>query len=253
MRYHSRVNTRSESSLPTLDYSRPEPAVVGRPPVWVMVLAGAYALLLLGLAAVLTYGSHEVVVIAAGTGVLALELALLFTPVRQGRRRPLTRASLWIPILATGCCVGLLGWGMALALSELALGFEGTGDIFLVLAAIPAFLWSGWALVFWRLGLRRVPDLLAARLHRWLYAGSVLELLVAVPAHVVCRRRTECCAGIYTGLGIAIGIATMLLAFGPSIAILYFRRCRDIRPPPRAVPSNDPSLPRPDHFRPTDK
>jgi hypothetical protein len=67
-----------------------------------------------------------------------------------------------------------------------------------------------------------------SRLGRYLLAGSALELLVAVPAHVYVRRRTECCAGIATGTGICIGVAVMFLAFGPGVVMLYLKRVRQI-------------------------
>ena len=71
-------------------------------------------------------------------------------------------------------------------------------------------------------------NVIANKLHRWLLAGSVLELLVAVPTHVVVRRREECCAGMATGLGICVGIGVMIVGFGPSVALLYYRRWKQI-------------------------
>ena len=48
----------------------------------------------------------------------------------------------------------------------------------------------------------------------WLLKGSVLELLIAVPCHVIVRRRGDCSAPIATSFGIVTGIAVMLLSFG---------------------------------------
>jgi hypothetical protein len=56
-----------------------------------------------------------------------------------------------------------------------------------------------------------------------------LELLVAVPCHVIVRRRNECSAPIATSFGITTGIAVMLLAFGPSVLLLYKKRLEGYR------------------------
>src|SRR5262249_35049999 len=53
-------------------------------------------------------------------------------------------------------------------------------------------LWLLWALVFYRLW-KNAGDPVT-RAVAWLLRGSVLELLIAVPAHVVARRRHDCCA-----------------------------------------------------------
>jgi len=42
-----------------------------------------------------------------------------------------------------------------------------------------------------------------------------------VPAHVAARERDDCCAPMFSGFGIASGIALMLMAFGPSVLFLY--------------------------------
>jgi len=48
--------------------------------------------------------------------------------------------------------------------------------------------------------------------------------LVAVPCHVIVRRRDDCSAPIATSFGIVTGIAVMLLSFGPSVLLLYKKR-----------------------------
>lgn len=83
-------------------------------------------------------------------------------------------------------------------------------------------LWGVWGVIFWS-GLKSAPPSLAYLTQR-LIKGSVLELLIAVPAHVIVRRREDCSAPMATSFGIATGVAIMLLCFGPGILLLLWNR-----------------------------
>ena len=72
------------------------------------------------------------------------------------------------------------------------------------------------------------PQTVNDRMYQLLLAGSVLELLIALPMHLVVRRRTECCAGLSTGLGIGVGLVVMLIALGPAVFFLFYRRYRQV-------------------------
>jgi hypothetical protein len=85
-------------------------------------------------------------------------------------------------------------------------------------------LWIGWGVVFF-LYRERMSDTLT-RTVGWLLNGSVLQLLIAVPAHIAARERNDCCAPMVSAFGIASGIALMLVAFGPSVVFLYQDRLR---------------------------
>ncbi|MGA3131209.1 MAG: hypothetical protein ABSD59_10435 [Terracidiphilus sp.] len=83
-------------------------------------------------------------------------------------------------------------------------------------------LWVLWAVVFY-LYFRKSGSSIA-RAISWLLKGSVLELLIAVPCHVIVRRRDDCSAPVATSFGIVTGIAVMLLCFGPSVLFLFKKR-----------------------------
>jgi hypothetical protein len=85
-----------------------------------------------------------------------------------------------------------------------------------------AVLWVLWGILFFLYA--RNSGSVAARAVSWLLKGSVLELLVVVPCHVIVRRRDDCCAPAITSFGIVTGIAVMLLSFGPSVLLLYKNR-----------------------------
>ena len=57
------------------------------------------------------------------------------------------------------------------------------------------------------------------KLHRKLIAGSALELVVAVPSHIIVRNRGDCCGGFLTGTGICIGVVVAFISFGPSVLL----------------------------------
>jgi hypothetical protein len=90
--------------------------------------------------------------------------------------------------------------------------------------------WLVWAVVFRRATQSDDPDALLKRSTRWLLRGSILELLVAVPSHVIVRRREDCCAPIGTFWGIATGISVMLLCFGPGVFFLFVERFERLKP-----------------------
>ena len=83
-------------------------------------------------------------------------------------------------------------------------------------------LWIIWGGIFYQY--YRDSSVMVSRVVTWLLRGSVLETLIAVPAHVIVRQRGDCSAPAVTSFGIVTGIAIMLLCFGPSVLALYKKR-----------------------------
>lgn len=98
-------------------------------------------------------------------------------------------------------------------------------------------LWAFWGVVFY-LYYRR-GFLTLQRAVSWLLKGSVLELLIAVPAHAIVRYREDCSAPFVTGFGIVTGIAIMLMCFGPGVLSLYKKRIEEIDARKRARQRNN--------------
>jgi hypothetical protein len=69
-----------------------------------------------------------------------------------------------------------------------------------------------------------------SRLCRWLFRGSILELLIAVPTHIVARYRDYCCAGVMTFIGLTMGMSVMLFSFGPGVFFLFAARWQRLHP-----------------------
>ena len=98
---------------------------------------------------------------------------------------------------------------------------------FSVSLAAVALIWAFWTAVFYTFSRRALN--IVERGVNWLIAGSVLELLIVVPSHIIVRQRDECSAPFYSAYGIATGIAIMLMAFGPGILFLYRRKLGDYK------------------------
>lgn len=97
--------------------------------------------------------------------------------------------------------------------------------------------WLIWGLVFYRFAKADEAETLVQRATRWLLRGSILELLVAVPSHIIVRHREDCCAPVASFWGIVTGISVMLLSFGPGVFFLFAARMRGRRPrTPEAPP-----------------
>lgn len=110
---------------------------------------------------------------------------------------------------------------------------QNSGDnVLLTMVVTLLVFWLVWALVFRRATQADSPETLVKRFTRWLLRGSILELIIAVPSHVIVRRRDDCCAPVGTFWGIATGISVMLLCFGPGVFFLFVERCQKLKPKP---------------------
>jgi hypothetical protein len=209
----------------------------GQRPRWVAVVAGLY---LLALIAFVTFpfwvdwvfnvgdlGWPSAIAVAA---MLVCGCSLIIIPIRKIRRRSITRRSIWVPIIGSGLMMGSLVFGGGIAFGEFVNETFPEPVLWCIIAGAIA-VWVAWSVLFLLIARRDGATKLGLQLHQWLIAGSVLELLIAVPTHVVVRRRPDCCAGMATGLGICIGVAVVFVSFGPGVLLLYFQRRNRIAPP----------------------
>src|ERR1700722_17250978 len=174
------------------------------------------------------------------------EALLLLLPIDIAEKRLPARRNLQTPIIVGTFFLGMLV--LAGTFSVLAgiygdhipsyynLGYDisnmgdtGIGAFFTGLLTLFVF-WLIWMIIFRRAASKDDPNSLVKRTMRWLLRGSILELLVAVPSHVIVRRRGDCCAPVITFWGIATGISVMLLCFGPGVFFLFVERFRRLKP-----------------------
>ena|SRR5690348_6363037 len=208
-----------------------------RRPIWVYAIVALYCLLLLGLLALPALAvisnppDHEAAMIVGGAvGILLLlGVSLLIVPIRAHRQRPVSRRSLLLPLLGSSICAAALVLAGGLGVAELLKAGDNQFRVPLLLSV--GGVWLAWLGFFGFMMRWADPARLGARLYQSVVVGSVLELLVAVPMHVVVRRRTECCAGIATGLAICVGAAIAVISIGPAILMLYHRRWKQVYVP----------------------
>jgi len=198
---------------------------------WALLTLLLYLLCLSGLAMptlLLVADEGEDLVAAFYVGIVPLMLivqaVLLAVPVAvvQGRQvaRRTVRSAAILAALPMGILLAAFVWFSAL----LVLGEKGLGDDDVLGWGLLGLLVAGW--IFW--------GVLFARFHiegdarafnrgiaRWHLGGSILEMLVAIPSHIVARQRHDCCAPGITLLGLATGISVALLAFGPGLFYLF--------------------------------
>lgn len=153
------------------------------------------------------------------------EAILLFLSVDTTQRRLKPRAHILVTSALTALFLGVLTTAVMWCLGA-AIPGNNVLDWLLNTVwksiGVLAALWALWGVLFYFYC--RNSNEVVSRAVSWLLKGSVLELLVAVPCHIIVRRRGECCATIPTSLGITTGIAIMLLSFGPSVLLLYKKR-----------------------------
>lgn len=169
--------------------------------------------------------------------ILGAQILLVFLSVDSSWRRLKPQRHLMVTVSLVGFLVAILTVAIVFVI-----GVAYSGDDFeavawikelpenLQLAAIfasPILIWAFWAGLFYAFS-RRASNIVDTAVS-WLIMGSVLELLIAVPCHIIVRQRDECSAPMYSAYGIATGIAIMLLAFGPGVLFLYRRKLGDYK------------------------
>ena len=149
---------------------------------------------------------------------------LIFLSVDTSQKRLRPKRNLRTSIIATGFLLALLVLG---AISSFLVIFLGDGVfnlLFWLCIPIAVAFWITWGIIFYK----RIQKAKLDQDHKWsaiwLRRGSVLELLIAVPSHIISRSRGDCCAPMVNGVGICVGISIMLLSFGPAILLLYKER-----------------------------
>ena len=168
---------------------------------------------------------------------LLIQAALLIVPARMVARRPTSKRDVRITVVACGLAMAILSIGILIGLDEL-LPSRGqwapeqdrtlwdTLLPFLQLGLPPA-MWIGWSVFFYKCDPYKQPKTFVENIANWLLRGSIIEILIAIPAHISARKKSSCCApDAITLLGLAAGLSIALLAFGPTVFVLFYKKMK---------------------------
>jgi hypothetical protein len=194
--------------------------------------------------------------------VVLCQIALLLVPIQAEKERfKARRGIIWPALAITFLSANLLFWGGS-SLAVLAVDFDTIftpvelvadsfesvmeNGLFYRLTGLPLTLdsmwyifggtlvfigifWLIWGWVFYHYYMRAQSEGMVRLWFNRLWRGSVLELLVALPTHILMRSKEDCCAPMVSFMGIVTGLSVMLLCFGPGVLFLYLERARRLR------------------------
>src|SRR3954447_7063315 len=188
---------------------------------WAWIVAGLYGLILLALtvpvtaaAFIATKGDNginlkDIVQIYVSWQywlwiviMILAQAALLRVPVAVASRRPMAKRSLWLTVGAAGLMMGALVLGGIYSTYEFIFKEKGPPELLGWAAlCLGVVIWGGWAVLFFCSSRKGDPGVAVSHQCGLLVKGSILELLIAVPTHIVARSRDYCCAGFMTFFG----------------------------------------------------
>lgn len=163
--------------------------------------------------------------------ITAIQALMLLFPVKTAAEVPKPQRLIWVPIVTAALLFSILVLGVVWSILMAIWGDDIINDYFNWASfAFVIFCWLVWLFVFYRFYRGIEAKTLFQRITTWLIRGSIIELLVAVPSHIIVRRRNDCSAPGFTYFGIAAGLVIMAVAFGPGLYFLFRQRFERMKP-----------------------
>ena len=159
---------------------------------------------------------------------LLVQGVLLLVPIAVVHERPIKRRNSILSAVIGAIPMAALALGFFGCTALMIWGEEAVDNYLYDWPAliILAIFWLFWGILFYRNSTVEDPKAFTAYITRWFLRGSILELIVAIPSHIISRQREDCCAPPFTLLGIATGLAIALLSFGPGVFFLFAQRIK---------------------------
>ena len=237
------IDLSSQRSPESATVTGQKPNTAMKPWSWALIVAGLYAsavMVLIVPLGMISFGyfpdGREIVAALRSWQLWLLvlfmfisQLALLAVPVRVASRSAGVAAARLVTLLAAAFMMGLLVFGASASIYEFMTRLEGkSGPWWPVCLGLGS--WLFWSFFFYRSSKSLTYQTTISQQRKMLLSGSILDLLIAVPTHIVARQRDYCCAGMMTFIGLTAGVSVMLFAFGPALYFLFTERWRKLHP-----------------------
>ena len=160
---------------------------------------------------------------------ILIQTILLLVPLDIATERPIKRRKVVVSAIAGGFVISFMVLMIIASVILMIWGENNTADyIYSYWSLIlPVIAWTIWSIIFYKNYKSNNPKSFVSNITSWLLKGSILQLVVAIPSHIISRNRGECCAPALTLVGIITGIAIALMSFGPGLFFLYAKRMKD--------------------------
>ena len=191
---------------------------------WVLLVL--YGLLLASLVAIgITEFSEPLGTLTILAITVVSQAALILGAGSVQLSRPIRGWRLLIPVAVAAVMMVVLAGGLGLALGEL---FDLADEDWLlpVIAGFMGISWIFWGSLLFIYCRAAGRFTVLQKITAVIFAGSLVVLLVSIPAHIMVSRRPGCFVGLYTMAGIVSGIYVLLWSFGPGIILLFLREKR---------------------------
>jgi len=152
------------------------------------------------------------------------QLIMLMAPIKDAGPGDFKKRNIWTTIIFTSLSLALLAAAVVCCICVTLIGDKRDPIVFLGTIGFVTS-WIFWALVFRKHFEQSVN--VRKTVHgcsRMLFAGSILEWIVALGSHMVVRWRGDCSSPVVTAVALSLGTAIAFLSFGPGLFYYFLER-----------------------------